>query len=114
MSETLGELEYAIMFALVASGDGADGQALRMEVERRTGRNVSPGACYTVLERLENKGMIRSRLGDTTPARGGRQRREYSMRKAGALTLLNAHERMTAAAAGLVPKLNVLLDRAGG
>ena len=113
MNETLGELEYAVMFALVARGVGADGRALRDEVERRTGRTVSPGACYTVLERLEAKGMIRSRLGDTTPARGGRQSREYSLRKAGALTLLQAHERLSAVADGLLPKLSLYADKAG-
>jgi DNA-binding PadR family transcriptional regulator len=105
MGEALGELEYGLLFALVACDAGADGRRLRTELARRTGRDVSAGACYTALERLEQKGLVSSWLGESTPTRGGRRRREYRLEPRGARALLDAHARMTAAAAGLLPAL---------
>ena len=102
---SVGDLEYMLLFALVAAGDGADGRVLRGELERRTGRTISAGACYTALERLQAKGFVSSWLGVATPERGGRRKREYALERAGARELLDAHERMTAAADGLVPAL---------
>ena len=105
MGETLGELEHGLLFALVACGPGADGRQLRAELARRTGRTVSAGACYTALERLEQKALVSSWLGDGTPARGGRRRREYRLEPRGARALLAAHGRLTAAAEGLLATL---------
>jgi PadR family transcriptional regulator, regulatory protein PadR len=103
--DRLGELEYGLLFALVACGDGANGRALRAELARRTGHEVSAGACYTTLERLEAKGKVTSWLGESTPARGGRRSRAYALEPAGARALLQTHEQMAAAAAGLLPAL---------
>lgn len=113
MSDRLGELEYGLLFALVATGEGADGRELRAELSKRTGHAVSAGACYTTLERLEAKGLVTSWLGDSTPARGGRRRREYRLKSAGARALLTAHERLNAAAAGLLPELRKHLPQRG-
>jgi PadR family transcriptional regulator PadR len=108
MGEALGELEYALLFALVACEPGVDGRRLRAELARRTGRTVSAGACYTALERLEQKGLVSSWLGETTPARGGRRPREYRLEPRGSRVLLEAHGRLTAAAEGLLPALRRL------
>ena len=105
MPEALGELEYGLLFALVACGPGADGRRLRAELARRTGRDISPGACYTALERLEQKDFVSSELGDSTPARGGKRRREYRLEPLGSQALLDAHKRLSAAAEGLLPAL---------
>ena len=105
VSDALGELEYGLLFALVACGSGADGRQLRAELARRTGRRISAGACYTALERMEQKDLVSSWLGESTPARGGRRRREYQLEPAGARVLLDAHGRLTAAAEGLLPAL---------
>ena len=105
MRHALGELEYALLFALVACGPGADGRHLRAELARRTGRAASAGACYTALERLEQKGLISSWLGETTPTRGGRRRREYQLEPRGSRVLLDAHDRLSAASEGLLPAL---------
>ena len=105
MGDALGELEYGLLFALVACGPGADGRRLRAELARRTGRGVSAGACYTALERLEQKELVSSWLCESTPTRGGRRRREYRLEPLGSQVLLEAHGRMTAAAEGLRPAL---------
>jgi PadR family transcriptional regulator, regulatory protein PadR len=71
----LGEFEYLILSASSRLGDDAYGAAIRRVFEETTGRRCSLGALYTTLDRLEAKGLIRTTLGDPTPARGGRAKR---------------------------------------
>ena len=52
MGKSLGEFEQMILFALVSLGDDAYGASIRREIVSRTGRDVSAGAVYTVLDRL--------------------------------------------------------------
>jgi len=52
-------------------GDEAYGVTIRAELADRAGRDVAPGAMYTALDRLEDKGLIASRMSDPTPQRGG-------------------------------------------
>lgn len=79
----LGDFEHLVLLALLRLGDGAHGTAIRRELETRTGRTVSVGALYTALGRLERKGFIGSGLGDPTPERGGRAKREFTIEPAG-------------------------------
>ena len=50
---------------------------MRQEIEFRTRREVSIGAVYATLDRLEAKGYVKSRRGDPTPERGGRSKRFF-------------------------------------
>ena len=63
MPIALGEFEQLVLFALVRLGPSAYGATVRREIEERTGRAVSISAVYTTLERLEQKGLVRSRVG---------------------------------------------------
>jgi len=72
---TLGEFEQIVLLAILRLGDGAYGVTIREEIASKTDRDPSPGALYTTLARLEDKGMIKSRLGEPTPDRGGRAKR---------------------------------------
>lgn len=83
MAEVLGTFEQAVMLALVRLGVNAYGRAVLKEVQARLEREVAAGAVYATLERLEDKGLVSSRLGPGTPARGGRERRFYSIAAAG-------------------------------
>lgn len=84
----LGELEQVVMLALLRlAGDEAHGAMIVRELEENLGRRVSPGALYTVLERLGEKGYVESWIGDSTPARGGRRRKVYRLLPAGAREL---------------------------
>src|ERR1044071_3738370 len=67
MPERLGSLEQLLLLALLRLGDDAYGVPIRDEIEERTGRVISPGAIYTALDRLETRGLVRSRLGEPTP-----------------------------------------------
>jgi PadR family transcriptional regulator PadR len=73
----LGEFEHIIVLALLRLEDRAFGVTVRQEIEFRTNREVSIGAVYATLNRLETKGYVRSRRGDPTPERGGRSKRFF-------------------------------------
>ena len=74
---------------------------VRAEIESRAGRAVSRGALYTTLDRLEQKGLLRSRLGDPLPERGGRARRYYTVSPRGLAGLRAARESIDGLSAGV-------------
>jgi PadR family transcriptional regulator PadR len=80
---TLGEFEQVVLLAVLRVGDEAYGVPIRAEIEACTGRDPAPGALYTTLDRLEDKGFLRSRMGDPTPRRGGRARRYFEVTPSG-------------------------------
>jgi DNA-binding PadR family transcriptional regulator len=75
----LGEFEQIVLLALMRLGVDAYGVTIRREIERRTGRDVTLGSIYPTLNRLEQKGFVRSYEGDPRPTRGGRSRRHFEL-----------------------------------
>lgn len=75
--KSLGEFEIMVLAALMRLGDEAYGAKIRQEIEERTGRTTTVGAIYTTLSRLEEKGIVSSKLGPSTPERGGRPKRFF-------------------------------------
>ncbi len=71
----LGEFEYFILSTAARLGDDAYGAAMRQDIEAITGRQCSLGALYTTLDRLEQKGFIKTWMGEPTPERGGRAKK---------------------------------------
>src|SRR3954447_26427613 len=71
----LGEFEYFVLCSAARLGDGAYGAAMRQDIETMTGRQCSIGALYTTLDRLEEKGLLKTWLGKPSPERGGRAKR---------------------------------------
>jgi PadR family transcriptional regulator PadR len=107
MAQGLGEFEQLVLLALIRLGDDAYGVAIRNEIERETGRDVTLGAVYTTLLRLEEKRFVASRLGESTPQRGGRRKKYYRPLAAGKRELaasIKALQRMTR---GLTPGLEL-------
>ncbi|MBI3263560.1 MAG: helix-turn-helix transcriptional regulator [Acidobacteria bacterium] len=95
---TLGEFEQMVLLALVRLGDRAYGVTIREEIASRARRDVSLGAVYKTLERLETKGYVSSNVGDPTPERGGRRKKFFRVAPGGARALkhsLTALRRMT-------------------
>ena len=90
MAEVLGTFEQAVLLAIIRLADEAYGRAILKEVGTRLGREVAPGAVQATLERLENKGLVRSQLGTGTPIRAGRPRRFYRVRPSGVAALNEA------------------------
>lgn len=87
---SLGDLEQLVMLAVLRLGDDAYGAALQRELSDRAGRDVALGTIYVSLSRLEDKGFVRSWLGDSTPERGGKARRHYAVEPAGQVALRQA------------------------
>ena len=73
----LGEFEHIVILALLRLQDQAYGVTVRREIEFRSKREVSIGAVYATLDRLEKKGYVKSHRGDPTPERGGRSKRFF-------------------------------------
>ena len=104
---TIGEFEQLVLLALFRVGKDAYGVSIWREIADRTGRDVSLGAVYKTLERLEDKGLVGSREGAPTPERGGRRKKHYRLMAAGHRALsqsLAALRRMTD---GLEPELKL-------
>jgi DNA-binding PadR family transcriptional regulator len=109
-NQNLGEFEQIGLLAILRLHEGAYGVTLRREIEAHTGRNTTPGALYTTLDRLEQKKLVVSRLGEPTPERGGRAKRFYSVSPAG----LEAVERAQRSYRSLLDGLPLSLDGASG
>jgi len=99
--ELLGSLEHIILLALVRLDGNAHGMIVRREIEERTGRNISIGAVYATLERLEAKGYVSSFTGEPTPERGGRAKRLFRVEAAGKRALQISVQTIRRLTAGL-------------
>lgn len=83
VAELLGTFEHAVLLIVVKLADDAYGRGILRGVQVGLDREVAAGAIYATLDRLEQKGLISSRLDEGTPARGGRARRYYRLTAAG-------------------------------
>jgi DNA-binding PadR family transcriptional regulator len=110
MSHTLGEFEQFILFSLLSLKDEAYGAAIRASIEGRTGRNVNSGAVYITLERLEGRGLVSSRWGKPTGERGGRRRRYYRLKPAGATALHDSYEQLQRVAGDVLADLEAMVN----
>ncbi|HEY6827549.1 MAG TPA: PadR family transcriptional regulator [Gemmatimonadaceae bacterium] len=101
MSASIGQLELIVLLTVARLGDDAYGLAVRRDVSERTGRDYSIGAVYTTLQRLEDKGLLRSKATDPLPVRGGRSRRLFKLTAAGARAVREAERVTTSVWAGI-------------
>lgn len=98
---TPGEFEQMVLLAILRLGDNAYGVTIRAELLACARRQVSPGALYTTLDRLETKGMLSARTGDPVAERGGRSRRFYTVTKSGHAALVHAQQSFQSLLKGL-------------
>jgi len=73
----LGELELIVILALLRLGENAYGVPISREIEQQSGREMALGSVYATLERLQEKGLVSSNLGEPTAERGGRAKRYF-------------------------------------
>ena len=99
--DTLGSLEHIVLLAVMRLGENAYGIMVRREIERATGRDLSIGAVYATLVRLESKGFIKSSTGEPTAERGGRAKRYFRLTADGKRTLRNTQDLIQKMSAGL-------------
>lgn len=101
----LGSLEQMALLAALHLRDEAYAVTIRQELAERTGKDVARGALYTVLERLEGKGLLASRLGEPTPERGGRAKRYYRVTATGVRELKESKRTIVSLWQGLESEL---------
>jgi len=89
-SPSLGEFEQIVLLAILRLEDAAYGVSIRAEIESCAQRRTSPGALYTTLDRLEQKGLLTTWSGEPTPERGGRAKRFYKLTKDGRSRIISA------------------------
>lgn len=102
----LGEFEQLVLLSILAlDQDDAYGMRIREELRETGGRDVSAPTVYSALERLEEKGMVASTLGEPTPERGGRAKKLFRVEPTGEKALRRARARLDRlwAAASLEP-----------
>ena len=105
MGDSVGEFEKLLLLAVLRLGGDAYGAAIIDELVDRTGKEVSPGAVYVSLRRLEDKGMLRSNIGEPTPSRGGRAKRYYQVRRNALVALKASRQAWDAMVDGLDAEL---------
>jgi DNA-binding PadR family transcriptional regulator len=104
----LGEFEVVVLMAVLHLRDDAYGSSIREGIEERTGRPVTRGAVYITLDRLEEKGLLGSKLGDATPGRGGRPKRLFRVTAAGVKAIKQSVASLVRMHRGLEPILGDL------
>lgn len=90
----LGEFEQVVLLAVLREDNEGYGMSIRREIEERVGRDVTIGAVYATLDRLERKGYVRSHEGEATPVRGGRAKRLFAVTPDGAAALRTSRAMM--------------------
>jgi PadR family transcriptional regulator PadR len=93
--ESLGHFELLVLLALLRQGEEAYGVPIAHAIEHGTRKPVILASVYNTLERLEEKGLVRSTIGQPTPERGGRAKRYFSMTTAGVREVRAAKKALT-------------------
>jgi len=102
--EFLGGFELLVLLALIRIGDEAYGVPISEAIEESSGKEVAIGSVYITLERLENKGLVSSRLGEPTAERGGRAKTYFKVTAKGLREVRNAQRTLVSLWTG-VPQL---------
>ncbi len=104
--EYLGEFEELVLTMVGILQEDAYGNAIVSEIKKRAGRDVLLSAVHVTLYRLEDKGLIKSKMGGATNARGGRRKRIFTITNAG-LAMLRAIKEMRTDLWKLIPQLKI-------
>lgn len=99
--DPLGSLEHLVLLAVMRLGREAYGMTVRREIGQATGRELSIGAVYATLARLESKGLVNSLEGEPTAERGGRAKRYFRMTAAGKGALRSTRDILRKMSVGL-------------
>ena len=87
---SLGELEEQVLLVLLRLDGESYAVEVAEELEKLTGRAPSAATVFMVMRRLEQRGLLGSRVGDPDPEWGGRPRRFYKVRARLVMPLLRA------------------------
>jgi|SRR4051794_8760210 PadR family transcriptional regulator PadR len=88
----LGEFEELVLLTIAALVSDAYSVSISDELTKTSGRPVKLGVVHAVLNRLEEKGLVKSKLGEATNTRGGKRKRYYALTNGGRAALVKAKE----------------------
>jgi DNA-binding PadR family transcriptional regulator len=88
----IGELEELILLTVGILYEKAYGVAVMDEIEKQTGRSLNISSVHAVLQRLEDKGLVKSEMSEPSGERGGRRKRIFFLTAAGKRSLEAANE----------------------
>lgn len=103
---TAGEFEQLVLLAILHLDEEAYGVPIVEEIRARTARDLLQPAVYVALRRLEQKGLVRSSLGEPRAERGGRARKYYRVTPSGLDVVRDARRAWLAMWDGLDPVLD--------
>ncbi|SHG70940.1 Transcriptional regulator PadR-like family protein [Chryseolinea serpens] len=89
---SIGEFEEIVLLITALLEEDAYGVTITQEIEKQTGRIVGFNTVHTTLQRLEEKGLIASKMGGATAERGGRRKRYFRITALGSRTLRELKE----------------------
>lgn len=92
MDRILTRAEEYLLLAVIKLKENAYPVSIFDEINKTTGASWTMGAIYFPLQRLEEKGLLTSLLGNPTPERGGKSRRFYRITEAGLEALAAARQ----------------------
>jgi PadR family transcriptional regulator, regulatory protein PadR len=102
----LGEFEELVLTMVGILQEDAYGNAIVNEIKRRVGRDTNLSAVHVTLYRLEDKGLVKSKMGGATNARGGRRKRIFTITNAG-MSMLKSMKEARMELWSLVPQLKI-------
>ena len=88
----LGEFEEIVLLAAAILQEQAYAVAIMKEIEKQTGRSLHISAVHTALYRLEEKGYVKSFLGEASQKRGGKRKRLFFLTPYGIIAMKAARE----------------------
>ncbi|MCJ8319195.1 MAG: PadR family transcriptional regulator [Colwellia sp.] len=90
----LGEFEHCVLLSIIQLSENAYGVTIRQYLKNSIKRDVTLGALYTTIERLENKGLINSWKGASKPERGGKAKRMVKVTAQGLQSVKEAKQQL--------------------
>jgi PadR family transcriptional regulator, regulatory protein PadR len=106
----LGGFENLLLLAILRLADRAYGVSIRQELINCAEKDVAVGAIYTGLDRLEQKGFVKSWTGEPSPERGGRSKKFYRVTAKGKRALEETHRAIHRLSLGLEGSLTTCLS----
>jgi PadR family transcriptional regulator, regulatory protein PadR len=91
----ISNFELMVMLALIRLGDEAYGVPISEQIAVQSGHDVALGSVYAALERLEDRGLVVSSIGDPTPERGGRAKKYFKVTGKGVEVVRDTQQTLT-------------------
>ena len=105
-NKKLGEFEELVLLAVCILDGEAYGISVKNEIEGHTGRSILLGAVHITLYRLQDKGLLKSKLGGNTDKRGDRRKRLFTITPSG-LKQLRASQDVRQKMWQLIPQMRL-------